>query len=76
MRTSLATYREAGLVPSLAENSNDRKMCEKLMALFSLYDSRINSDLMGIKNELGETFFADVDNKELDETVRSSLSCS
>ena len=55
---SLNRYRQAGLTPSLTNNQYCSQMCEKLMALFSQYDSRINTDLVGIKEELGESFFA------------------
>lgn len=63
---SLEIYRHAGLIPSLTGNTSYKMMCEKLMSLFSIYDSRINSDLIGIKNELGDHFFAELDNKNKD----------
>jgi hypothetical protein len=70
---SLDKYRQAGLMPSLTENISYKIMCEKLMALFSMHDSQINSDLIGIKNELGNSFFTELDNKKLDTQIRRSL---
>jgi pyrimidine deaminase RibD-like protein len=55
---SLDAYRQAGLLPSLSKDSTCKILCEKLMGLFATYDARINTDLMGIKKELGEDFFA------------------
>ncbi len=54
---SLADYASAGLQPSLSKNSNISMMCENLMSLFERYESRINTNLLDIKNELGDPFF-------------------
>ncbi|KTD33794.1 hypothetical protein Lnau_2086 [Legionella nautarum] len=47
-----------GLIPSLSQQVSYQAICEKLMGLFAQYNSRINSDLIGIKTELGSPFFA------------------
>lgn len=56
--TSCERYVHAGLIPSTSEDSWCIAMCEKLKDLFNIYDTRINSDLLGIKHELGNEFFA------------------
>lgn len=65
---SLNSYSTIGLTPSLTVNSDCKVLCERLMSLFSKYDSRINSDLLGIKKELGDDFF-----NELNNTVRTTF---
>lgn len=55
--SSLAEYSNAGLSPSLSKNSKIKMMCENLMSLFERYESRINTNLLDIKNELGDAFF-------------------
>ncbi len=54
---TLSTYSSLGFKPSLSQDHYCKTMCEKLMAIFSTYQSRINKDLLGIKQELGEAFF-------------------
>lgn len=60
---SLEQYYQLGLTPSLSEQVPYQSICEKLMGLFAQYNSRINSDLIGIKNELGSSFFRELDEK-------------
>lgn len=60
---SLEKYYQIGLSPSLSEQGSYQMVCEKLMGLFAQYHSRINSDLIGIKKELGSSFFRELDEK-------------
>ncbi|STX51581.1 Pyrimidine deaminase [Legionella busanensis] len=54
---TLSTYSSLGFKPSLSQDHYCKTMCEKLMAIFTTYQSRISKDLLGIKRELGEAFF-------------------
>lgn len=42
---------------TLTTNKNAHEMCRKLMEMFSIYDSRINKELLSIKKELTDDFF-------------------
>lgn len=55
--SSLDTYRQLGFNATLTQDSKLNRLCIKLMNLFSQYESRINTDLIGIKKELGDAFF-------------------
>ncbi len=54
---SLDTYKQLGFHPTLTQNEKLHAICKKLMQLFAQYESRINTDLIGIKKELGPLFF-------------------
>lgn len=62
-------YAENALIATLTEDLRLADMCKKLMSMFAIYDSRINSDLLGIKLELGDQFFDEVLSLRLSESV-------
>lgn len=68
--SSLADYKNYGIDASVTKNASLASMCENLMAIFSDYDSRINTDLLGIKKELGSNFFSKI--TILDERIKSA----
>lgn len=55
-------YKDFGIIGTLSTNEEIKVMSEKLMSLFSIYDSRINSELLDIKRELGDEFFFPIRN--------------
>ena len=55
--SSIKDYEKLGITASYTTNLYLSRVCERLMSLFSTYDARINSDLLGIKKELGNDFF-------------------
>jgi len=57
---AMENYHLSGLGATLTKNYNLHQMCQKLMEMFSKYDSRINKELIAIKNELGDDFFQPV----------------
>ncbi|EKD71857.1 MAG: hypothetical protein ACD_46C00083G0007 [uncultured bacterium] len=56
--SSISSYAEMGFIATLTKNNRIALICDKLMSLFSRYDSRINSELLKIKKELGDGFFS------------------
>lgn len=54
---TIEIYNSLGFSATLTKNKNQHKMCQKLMGMFSIYDSRINKELISIKKELGDNFF-------------------
>ncbi len=54
----LSEYETLGLMPSLTAQVSLHTMCQKLMNLFSIYDSKINTELPAIKHSLGKDFFS------------------
>lgn len=71
---TLDAYRSIGLIPSLSHHDACKMMCHKLMGLFAKYDSRINYDLLGIKRELGEEFFNEIDaTQQISQIPRAKL---
>ena len=57
---TIATYSKFGLTATLTKNQDIQRMCSKLMDMFSIYDSRINYELLTIKAELGNDFFSPI----------------
>jgi pyrimidine deaminase RibD-like protein len=55
---SISSYIYAGFATTLSKNESIKTVCNNLMNLFQEYDSRINTELLTIKNELGEGFFS------------------
>lgn len=67
----LEDYKNYGLQASVTKDASLASMCKNLMAIFSDYDSRINTDLLGIKEELGSNFFGNI--AALDEHIKSPV---
>lgn len=55
---TLDAYTGMGFVATIAENTELAAICKNLMSLFERYDSKINTELLKIKNELGDSIFS------------------
>jgi pyrimidine deaminase RibD-like protein len=57
---TLDGYTSLGFTASITKNPKIAEMCQNLMGMFSTYDARINSELLAIKESLGDSFFEPV----------------
>lgn len=73
--SNIEEYKEIGLNVTLTEKPQLAEMCNKLMQMFDTYDARINTELLEIKQELGDSFFNPIseDGQEYGENHSSSF---
>jgi pyrimidine deaminase RibD-like protein len=60
---SLAAYEQMGFVPSITKHGDISIVCNNLMNLFTRYGSRINKELLNIKQEIGYRYKRDSHSK-------------
>lgn len=61
---SISNYTDAGFSTTLSKNPKIITVCNNLINLFKVYDSRINTELLIIKKELGDVFFSAIANEK------------
>lgn len=55
---SLLNYEQMGFKATLTENIMNKIICEKINSLFTTFNTKIDTELLQIKKELGDDFFA------------------